>query len=114
MATLRCGDQDLPLTFTNHFLAHLQVAVHRRFSRGGGFFLTGTYPNHDDKEVTVSRWVGPTTQLVFVYDVRDDSNERIPPVELDDNQIDGLLEAMDRPAGVHETTEVWLTFREKI
>jgi hypothetical protein len=115
LAKLRCGEQILPLTFTNHFLAHLQVAMHRRFGRGGGgFFLTGTYPDSDGKEVTVSHWLHPSTPLVFTYDVRGESDDRLPPVELDHKEIDTMLEAMDRPAGVRNTGEVWLTFREKI
>jgi hypothetical protein len=112
LATLRCGEQDLPLTFTNQFLAHLQVAVHRRFAHGGGFFVTGTYP-HDGQEATVSRWLSPSTNLVFAYDVRDESGERLPPVELDHKQIDAMLEAMDRPVGIHLTSDIWLTFRDK-
>jgi len=114
LATLRCGEQDLPLTFTNEFLAHLQVAVHRRFARAGGFFVTGTYPHDDGPEVTASHWLSPTTPLVFTYDVRDDSGERVPPVGLDHNEIEAMLEAMDRPVGIHLTSEVWLTFRDKV
>lgn len=114
MATLRCGEQDLPLTFTNEFLAHLQVAVHRRFSGAGGFFLTGTYPVADGQDATVSRWLTPSTPLVFTYDLRDESGELIPPVGLDHTEIEALLEAMDRPVGVHLTKEVWLTFRDKV
>ncbi len=114
MATLRCGEQDLPLTFTNEFLAHLQVAVHRRFAHAGGFFLTGTFPRDDGHEATVSYWLSPTTPLVFTYDARDDSGERIPPVGLDREEIEAILEAMDRPVGVHLTSEVWLTFRDEV
>jgi hypothetical protein len=113
LATLRCGEQDLPLTFTNEFLAHLQVAVHRRFADAGGFFLTGTYPVADGAEATVSHWLSPATPMVFTYDVSDESGERIPPVALDHKEIEALLEAMDRPIGVHLTGEVWLPFRDK-
>lgn len=114
MATLRCGDRELPLQFTNHFLAHLQAAVHRRFTKSGGFFLTGTYRNDDGNDVTVSHWVHPLTALEFQYDVRDDSGERLAPVELDHKEIDSILDAMSRPLGVHDTGEVWVTFREKL
>lgn len=114
MATLRCGEHDLPLTFTNEFLAHLQVAVHRRFSRAGGFFLTGTYPDADGTEVTVSHWVTAAASLVFTYDVRDDAGDRIPPVTLDQDQVEAMLEAMDRPVGIHLTGEIWLIFRDKV
>ncbi|MCW2650014.1 MAG: hypothetical protein JWR32_990 [Mycobacterium sp.] len=113
MATLRCGEQDLPLTFTNEFLAHLQVAVHRRFAHAGGFFLTGTYPDADGKQITASFWVNPTTPLVFTYDPRDDSGELMPPVGLEHQEIESMLEAMDRPVGIHMTSEVWLTFRDR-
>jgi hypothetical protein len=71
MATLRCGDRQLPLKFTNHFLAHLQVAVHRRFKKAGGFFLTGTLTNTDGQDVTVSHWLNRLTPLEFEYDIRD-------------------------------------------
>jgi hypothetical protein len=114
LATLRCGEQNLPLTFTNEFLAHLQVAVHRRFAQAGGFFLTGTYPDGNGNQVTVSHWLNAATPLVFTYDARDESGELIPPVGLDHNEINAMLEAMDRPVGVHLTSEVWLTFRDKL
>lgn len=113
MATLRCGDTTLPLTFTNELLAHLQVAVHRRFKKAGGFFLTGTYAD-DGKDVTVSYWIDPTALLAFEYDVRDGSGERIPPVELDFKQVDTIMDAMARPLGVHDSSDVWVTFREKL
>ena len=113
MATLRCGDTNLPLTFTNEFLAHLQVAVHRRFSRGGGFFVTGTYPDDGGTEATVSFWLNPASPLVFTFDVRDDSGDLIPPVALDHKEVDAMLQAMDRPVGIHLTSQVWLTFRDR-
>ncbi len=114
MATLRCGDRELPLKFTNHFLAHLQVAVHRRFKKAGGFFLTGTYTNADGVDVTVSHWLARTTVLEFEFDVRDENGDRLPPVELDPKEIDAILDAMDRPIGVHDTGDVWVTFRDKL
>ena len=115
MATLRCDQQELPLEFSNEFLAHLQVAVQRRFVRGGcGFFLTWTYVESDKKEVTVSRWLPPGTSLEFIYDVRDDSGERVPPVVLDHGQIEAMLEAMERPVGVRATSDVWLSFTERL
>jgi hypothetical protein len=114
LATLRYGEKELPLTFTNHFLAHLQVAVHRRFKKAGGFFLTGTYTNDDGKDVTVSHWVDPSVPLAFQYDVRGQDGERIPPVELDFKEVDEILDAMARPVGVHDTGDVWVAFREKL
>ncbi len=112
MARLRCGDHELPLTFTNHFLAHLQVAVHRRFAKSDGFFLTGTYEN-DGEQITVSHWLHQSIPLAFIYDVHDDSGSPIPPIELDHKEIDDILDAMERPVGVRSTSDVWLTFREK-
>lgn len=114
LATLRCGERELPLQFTNYFLAHLQAAVHRRFKKAGGFFLTGTYRDNDGADVTVSHWVHPLIPLEFQYDVRDDSGDRLPPVELDHKEIDAILDAMDRPIGVHDTGDVWVTFRDKL
>src|ERR1700736_6523634 len=114
MATLRCADRELPLKFTNRFLAHLQVAVHRRFKKAGGFFLTGTVTNADGKDVTVSHWLNRFTPLEFEYDIRDDNGDRIAPVELDPKEIDAILDAMDRPGGVHDTADVWVTFRDKL
>jgi hypothetical protein len=114
LATLSCGDRELPLTFTNESLAHLQAAVHRRFKKAGGFFLTGTYTNDDGNDVTASYWLHPSTPLVFEYDVRDDTDERVPPVELDFAQVDAILDAMARPVGVHDGSDVWLSFREKL
>jgi hypothetical protein len=113
LATLRCGERDLPLTFTNEFLAHLQVAVHRRFAHAGGFFVTGTYPDGKGNNATVSHWLSSATALVFTYDVADESGELIGPVELNQKEIDAMLEAMDRPVGVHLTSEVWLPFRDR-
>jgi hypothetical protein len=115
LATLRCGDHEVPLKFSNQFLAHLQVAAHKRFVHGGGgFFLTWTYTDSDGNEVTVSQWLHPSVPLQFVFDVRDDSNERMPPVELDHNEIDAMTDAMARPVGVKATDEVWLSFTERL
>jgi hypothetical protein len=114
VATLHCGDRELPLTFTNESLAHLQAAVHRRFRMAGGFFLTGTYTDDDGNDVTVSHWLHPTAQLSFHYDVRDDGGDRISPVELDYERVDAILDAMARPVGVRDDSDVWLSFREKL
>jgi len=114
LATLRCGDRELPLKVTNHFLAHLQVAVHRRFKKAGGFFLTGTSTDADGREVTVSYWLNRSTPLEFEYDARDDKDDRLPPIELDHKEIDAILDAMDRPVGVHDTGDVWVMFRDRL
>jgi hypothetical protein len=50
---------------------------------------------------------------VFTYDPRDDSGELMPPVGLEHQEIESMLEAMDRPVGIHMTSEVWLTFRDR-
>lgn len=114
MATLRCGEKELPFTFTNKSLAHLQVAVHRRFKKAGGFFLTGTYTDSDGNDITASVWIHPSAALTFEYDVRDDEGQRVPPVELDFDRVDAILDAMARPVGVHDGSDVWLSFREKL
>jgi hypothetical protein len=115
LATLRYGQHELPLTLGNEFLAHLQVAAHQRFSRGGGgFFLTATFADSDGVERTVSFWLAANIPLEFRYDVRDESDNRLPPVLLDHGEIEAMLEAMERPAGVHATTDVWLSFTEPL
>jgi hypothetical protein len=114
VATLRFGDRELPLQFSNRFLAHLQAAVHHRFKKEGGFFLTGTYRNPDGEEVTVSYWLHSQCPLEFEYDIRDDNGEHQPPVELDHKELDAILDAMDRPIGVHDAGDVWVTFRDKL
>lgn len=114
MATLHYGGKSLGLDFTNHFLAHLQVATHQRFGQGRGFFLVGTSSDPDGKEVTFSHWLDPSIPLTFVFDVRDDSDQRVPPIKLDHKEIDAILEAMDVPTGVRGTESVWLPFTESL
>jgi hypothetical protein len=110
VATLHCGTAPLPVTFSNHFLAHLQQAVRERFSGGGGgFFLTGTYES-DGAETTTSHWVTPEVALAFGYDVHDGDGKAVAPVDIDRQQVDDLLAAMDRPTGVRLTESVWLPF----
>jgi hypothetical protein len=62
----------------------------------------------------VSHWLARTCPLEFEYDVRDDNGERVPPVELDPKEIDAILDAMDRPVGVHDAGDVWVMFRDKL
>jgi hypothetical protein len=114
LAKLRCGDRELPLTFTNETLAHLQAAVHRRFRMAGGFFLTGTYTDDNGNDITTSHWLHPSAPLAFEYDVSGDDGQRIPPIELDFQRVDAIVDAMARPVGVHDDSDVWVTFREKI
>lgn len=112
MASLHCAGEELIPTFTNHFLAHLQVAVGKRFANGQGFMLMGTAPDPDGGEVTFVNWLHPSIPLSFSYDVTDDSDERVPPVTLDSNEIAAILKAMDEPTGVRATDGVWLPFTE--
>ena len=102
------------MTFTNELLAHLQAAVHRRFRMAGGFFLTGTHKDDDGNDVTASYWLHPSIPLSLVYDVRDDDGNRVPPIQVDFDRVDAILDAMARPAGVHDDSDVWLSFREKL
>ena len=113
MATLHSGGQPLPGTFTNHFLAHLQVAAAARFGAGTGFFLTTTY-NDDGAEVTVSHWLHPSNPVSFSYDVSDDSGNRLAPVALDHKEIDVIATAMDSPNGVRGSDGVWWPFAEHL
>jgi hypothetical protein len=114
VATIHYGGDQLPLTFTNHFLAHLQMAVHQRFGQERGFFLTGTVSDADGVERTCSHWFHPGVPLAFTYDVVDDAGSRVPPIKLDHNEIDVILEAMGRPEGVRSTDSLWLPFAEDL
>ncbi|MCG5433167.1 hypothetical protein LV457_12860 [Mycobacterium sp. MYCO198283] len=110
MATLRCGGDELPVPFSNAFLAHLQLAVQERFAgNGGGFYLTGTYSS-DGAQTTTAHWVAPGVPLAFGYDVQDGDGRAVAPVDIDRAQVDELLSAMDRPTGVRCTESVWLPF----
>jgi hypothetical protein len=113
LGTLYYGQQQLPVTLTNHFLAHLQAAAYKRFSLGAGFFLTTTAQDPDGKEVSAAHWLSPAIPLVFSYDVRDDADDHIGPVTLDYEKIDSILDAMDRPGGVRDTSAVWVAFMER-
>jgi hypothetical protein len=114
VATLHYGGESLPLTFTNHFLAHLQVATYQRFGEGRGFFLTGTCPDSGGTEVTFSQWVCPGVPLSFSYDVRDESGNHVPPIKLDHKEIGVILEAMNRPEGVRASEALWLPFADQV
>ena len=114
MATLHCVGQPLPIGFTNHFLAHLQVATAARFGQGKGFFLTMTGQNSDGTEITWSNWLHPGIPLSFHYDVRDDSDNRVAPVKLDPDEINAITTAMDQPNGVRGNDGVWWPFSEPL
>ncbi len=114
MATIHSGGQPLPVTFTNHFLAHLQAATAARFGAGKGFFLTTTAPDSDGTETTYCHWLHPSIPLSFHYDVRDDSDNRVAPVQLNHKEIEAITEAMEQPYGVRGTDALWLPFAERL
>jgi hypothetical protein len=111
---LHIDGQPVEGTFSNDFLAHLQVATAARFHAGKGYFLTTTAPDDERTEVTRSHWLHPTIPVRFVFDVRDDSGNRVAPVTLDHTQIDALAESMDQPNGVRADAAVWWPFHEAI
>ncbi|KUI35696.1 hypothetical protein [Mycobacterium sp. GA-2829] len=112
MATLHVGGQPLPGTFTNHFLAHLQVAAAARFAAGKGFFLTTAQRGEDGVEQTVSHWLHPSVPLGFGYDVTDDGGAHVAPVTLDHTEIEEITAAMDSPNGVRGSDGLWWPFAE--
>lgn len=111
VASIHVGGQQVPGTFSNHFVAHLQAATGARFAAGKGFFLTVTETG-DGSETTVSHWLHPAVPVSFGYDVTDDSGEHTAPVELDRHQIDDLVAAMDTPYGVRGSDGVWWPFTQ--
>jgi len=114
VATVHVGGQPLPGTFTNHFLAHLQVAAAARFGTGRGFFLTTSEPGSDGAEATVSHWLHPALPISFSFDVTEGSGERVAPVTLDHEEIQEITEAMDTPNGVRGSDGVWWPFAERL
>lgn len=113
MATVSSGGQVLPTTFTNHFLAHLQVATAHRFDEGRGFFLTVSVDD-DATQRTVSHWLHPSIPVVFSFDVSDDSGDRVAPVTLDHKEIDAISAQMELPTGVRGDDAVWWPFAEAL
>jgi hypothetical protein len=114
VATVHVGGQPLAGTFTNHFVAHLQVATAARFGAGKGFFLTTTEAGSDGAESTVSHWLHPALPVSFSFDVVDGSGERVAPVTLDREEIDEIAAAMDTPNGVRGSDGVWWPFAEHL
>jgi hypothetical protein len=114
VATLHSGGLQLPGTFSNQFLAHLQVAAAGRFNEGKGFFLTTTGTDADGAEITHCHWLHPSIPLSFRYDVRDGSDNRVAPVMLDHKEIDNIAEAMELPNGVRGNDGVWWPFAEPL
>lgn len=114
MATVHVGGQPLPGTFTNHFLAHLQVATVARFAAGKGFFLTTTEVGDDGAERTVSHWLHPGFPVSFAFDITDGSGARVAPEALQDNEIEEIAAAMDTPNGVRGSEGLWWPFAEQL
>lgn len=101
MSTLLYGPSPVALNFTgNHFLAHLQAATLRRFEQGRGYFITLAGTNDQGQNITVSHWIHPSVRLSFSYETEDEYGNAPKTIELEDDQVDALLEAMDRPFGV--------------
>ncbi len=84
----------------NQYLALLQVATAQRFSTGEGYFFTASGTVTDDEPVHIAIWLHPSIPLRFVYDLKDDTDNRIPPVLVEDALVDALLAQMGSPAGV--------------
>ncbi|MGE2715601.1 hypothetical protein ACQI4L_16225 [Mycolicibacterium litorale] len=114
MATVHVGGQPLPGTFTNHFLAHLQVATVARFASGKGFFLTTTEVGDDGAERTVSHWLHPSLPVSFAYDVTDGSGGRVAPEEVHAKEIEEITAAMDTANGVRGSDGLWWPFAEHL
>lgn len=114
VATVHVGGQPLAGSFTNQFLAHLQVAAAARFGAGKGFILTTTESGADGAEATVSHWLHPALAVSFSFDVVDESGQRVAPVALDRGQIDEITAAMDTPNGVRGSDGVWWPFAEHL
>jgi hypothetical protein len=102
MSKLIYGDQKSVLNFGpgNHFLAQLQAATNRRFADGRGYFLTLTGHNDSGEVICGSHWIHPSIPLVFIYDTEDVTGEPPKTVKISDDQVNVLLEVMDRPLGV--------------
>jgi hypothetical protein len=102
MSVLVYGPSQVQLKFAgdNIFLAHLQAATNRRFAEGRGYFLTMSGTGDDGRELRVSYWMHPSIPFLFSYDAEDVTGESTQPVEVNDDNVDALVEVMDRPLGV--------------
>ncbi|BCI53516.1 hypothetical protein NIIDNTM18_27940 [Mycolicibacterium litorale] len=114
MATVHVGGQPLPGTFSNRFLAHLQVATVARFASGKGFILATTEVGEDGVERTVSHWLHPGLPVSFAYDVTDGSGGHLAPETLHDNEIEAITAAMDTPNGVRGSDGLWWPFADQL
>lgn len=101
MASIVYGDNQTTLNFDgNFFLAALQSAAHRRFDSGKGFFLTLAGTDSEGEPVRIAHWISPSSPLMFVYDELDVHGEQVDTEVVKDEDVDALLEAMDRAIGV--------------
>jgi hypothetical protein len=101
MAVLLYGPTQVRIAFDgNHFMAHLHAATSRRFADCRGYFLTIAGTNDSRKEVCISYWIHPSIPLLFCYDTHDDTGEPSQTVEVNDENVDALVQIMDRPIGI--------------
>lgn len=102
MAKLVYGSTQVNITFghSNWFLSHLQAATQHRFAKGQGYFFTMAGTDDNGEDVSVSYWINPSIPLLFVYDTEDETGERPETVEVKEESVQTLLDAMDRPLGV--------------
>ena len=61
-----------------------------------------TMPGHDEAGRRFRRgyWIDPSVPLIFDYDLEDETGEPIPPVDVREQDVKVLLEAMDRSSGI--------------
>lgn len=102
MSALIYGPSQVRLNFgpSNYLLAHLHVAIARRFAEGRGFFLTLSGHRDDGQETSMSYWLHPSIPLLFDYDTENDEGERPEQIEIDADAVESFLSVMDRPIGV--------------
>ena len=103
MAALVIGDSQVRLVFPNgnRLLSGIQVASRRRFADGkGGFYITMAGHDEAGRRFRRSYWIDPSMPLIFDYDLEDDTGEPIPSVDVREQDVKVLLEAMDRSSGI--------------
>jgi hypothetical protein len=96
------GPNQSRLTFKggNDFLACLQTATNRRFADGRGYFLTMAGRGDDGHDVCISYWIHPSIPMMFVYDTEDETGEPPKTVNVTEDDVTALVDAMDRSLGV--------------
>jgi hypothetical protein len=73
--------------------------VHARFLSDLGFFMTLAGRNDNGEETSTSYWMHPSIPLQFQYDVRDEYDEYIDMVAIDDDLVQRDLGGLDKPLG---------------